>query len=205
MHGRLYFPSEFRMRRSEMMQDHFLQYLDRVTTPERKLAFQNAYQTLSQLGIADHVFWIDQMMEQDDLGDASDLLLEVENMLNGAMHSLLTQFGVIVDFDCPMAMSADMMMAILRLDNWEDPAVILATAEMDETPEVTLAALMAITGTKQEAEYLPHLTRVHLSLINRVAAVNQTSEDAALPTREEHERAQTRLDAYFAAYSAPIL
>lgn len=188
-----------------MVQDPFLQFLNSVTTVERKLAFQNAYQVLLQVGLRDHVFQIDQMMESDEDTDTGDFLNAVESLLNGAIFSIVMQFGVRLDDACPMAMSAEILQGLLALDNWSDPEALSTAAEIDETPEVALAAMLAIVGAHHEADYLPHLTSVSLNLINRIDEINQTFAAGALPTPEEHTRAHERLAAFFATYSAPIL
>jgi hypothetical protein len=188
-----------------MEQGHFLKYLDQVTSPERKLVFQNAMDALTQAGIQDHSFWVDQMMEQDDLGDATDFLRDVEEMLKGAIASLMLRFGVRLDDSCPLALSTDILQAISRMDNWDDKAALSNLAELDETPEVILAEMLQVTGTRHSNDYLPHLFYVSQALIDRIDQLNATVWDAALPSREDHERAQSRLVAFFAGYSAPIL
>lgn len=188
-----------------MDQGHFLTYLEGVTTPERKLTFQNACKALTQVGISDHEFWIDQMMEQDDLGDATDFCRDVEDLLNGAIHSVVMQFGVRLDDDCTTAMSTDILMALQAMDNWEDKSALSDLAEMDDTPESILSMMLAVTGTHHDTDYIHHLTYVSQSLIDRIDQLNVASDESLMPTREEHERAQTRLRAYFATYSAPIL
>jgi hypothetical protein len=188
-----------------MEQDHFLKYLDQVTSPERKLVFQDAIQALKQAGILDHVFWIDQMMEQDDLGDATDFLRDVEDMLRGAIASLMLRFGVRLDDQCPLVLSTDILKAIAAMDNWDDKAALSNLAELNEPPEAILSEMLQVTGSHHSAVYLPHLFYVSQNLIDRIDRLNAANWDAALPSREEHERAQTRLSAFYAGYSAPIL
>lgn len=187
------------------MQDHFSKYLDQTATPERKLLLQNAIETLSQAGREDHVFFIDQMMEEEDVGDAGDFLLRVHVMLNQANHVMLKQFGVTLDDDCELDMSTDILKGILSMDNWSDPASISKQCESTETSEVVLATLLELVGAYHESDYLPHLERVSGDLIDRIDTLNQTFDDSALPSEEERERAQRRVEAFFARYSAPIL
>jgi hypothetical protein len=188
-----------------MDQGHFLTYLDGITTPARKLTMQNACKALTAIGVRDHEFWIDQMMEQDDLGDATDFLRDVEDLLCGAIHSVVMQFGARLDDECSTAMSTDILMALQAMDNWEDKSALSNLAEMDDTPESILSMMLAVTGTHHDTDYITHLTYVSQSLIDRIDLVNQNNDQSAMPTREEHERAQTRLRTYFATYSAPIL
>lgn len=188
-----------------MDQGHFLTYLDGVTTPERKLTFQNACKALTRIGVKDHEFWIDQMMEQDDLGDATDFLRAVDDLLNGAIHSVVMQFGIRLDDDCSTALSTDILTALQAMDNWEDKSALSNLAELDDTPESILSMMLAVTGTHHDTDYIHHLTYVSQSLIDRIDQLNVSNDEALMPTREEHERAQTRLRTYFATYSAPIL
>jgi len=188
-----------------MLRDPFLQFLDRATTAERKLVFQNAYLILAHAGLRDHVFWIDQMMESDEETDTSSFLFTIETLLNGAIHDTVLQFGVRLDDACPLAMSTEILQGILAMDNWDDAEALSNAAEIDESSEVALAAMLAIVGAHHEADYLPHLTSVSLNLINRIDAVNQTTYAGVLPTTEEHARAHERLTMFFATYSAPIL
>lgn len=188
-----------------MDQGHFLTYLDGITTPERKLTFQTACRALTHIGVRDHEFWIDQMMEQDDLGDATDFLRAVEDLLNGAIHSVVMQFGVRLDDDCQMALSTDILTALQAMDNWEDKSALSNLAELDDTPESILSMMLAVTGTHPDTDYIHHLTYVSQALIDRIDQLNASTDESAMPSREEHERAQARLRAYFTTYSAPIL
>jgi hypothetical protein len=188
-----------------MVQGHFLTYLDGITTPERKLTIQNACLALTQLGVKDHEFWIDQMMEQDDLGDATDFLRDVDDMLCGAIHAVVLQFGVRLDDNCDTAMSADILMALKAMDNWQDKAALSNLAELDDTPESILSMMLAVTGQHHDTDYIHHLSYVSQSLIDRIDQLNESNDGSMLPTAEEHSRAQDRLRAYFASYSAPIL
>lgn len=188
-----------------MIEDHFLTYLDQVTTVERKLVFQNAIETLTAAGIAGHEFQIDQMMESDDLGDASDFLLEVEVMLNTTIHLILKQFGVSLDDECPLPMATDILKALLAMDNWSDPASLSSACEAHETSEEILATLLDLTGNHRETDYIVHLAHVTPELIQRIDDVNHVIPENALPTLEERDRAIDRLKAFFAHYNAPIL
>ena len=188
-----------------MTNNHFLVYLDQVATPERKLVFQEAIETLTAAGIHGHEFQIDEMMELDDLGDNAEFLLQIEATLSTIYHGLLQQFGVTVDENCDLAMATDILKALLAMDNWSDPASLSDACESQESAEATLAELLELTGSKHAGDYLPHLDRVSPDLIQRIDDTNHLYPESALPSSEEHTRAVDRLTAFFARYSAPIL
>lgn len=189
-----------------MEEEHFVNYLGQITTQERKLVFRNAIEVLTRSGLKDHSFWIDQLMEEADPGDTSDWLLSIEEMLNGAIHSLLEQFGIKLDANCSLEMSTQIFSAILTMDNWSDKTTLSSLAEMDETAEVILAEMIATITSNDAAVYLPHLTFVDRSLIDRIDEVCGNSVyPGQMPTAEEEERARHRVAIYFQTYSAPIL
>ncbi len=183
----------------------FLTFLDTCVSAERKLVFQDALNTLAQANLHDAMFYIDQMMEQDDMDDTSAFLDTIEHMLMNVMHAALSSFGILVDDHASLALLTDMFKAILAMDNWSDPAALSTVCESDEGVEEILATLMAVTGSLHESDYLTHLMRVSPDLIERIDTLNQTFTDSALPTAEERSRAQRRTETYLATYSAPIL
>lgn len=188
-----------------MTNNHFLVYLDQVATPERKLVFQEAIETLTAAGIRGHEFQIDEMMELDDLGDNAEFLLQIEATLSTIYHGILQQFGVTLDDACDLAMATDILKALLAMDNWSDPASLSDACESQESSEAILAELLELTGNKHAGDYLPHLVRVSSDLIQRIDDANHLYPESALPSSEEHTRAVDRLTAFFARYSAPIL
>lgn len=186
------------------MQDHFLQYLDQVASQEAKLMYQDAIETLTKAGLADHIYFIDQMMETDE-SDAGTFLVKVDALLNETIHALMLRFGVTVDTDCPLAVSTDLLKGTLAMDNWSDPAALAGACDTSEGTEAAFATLLSLVTARHDSEYLPYLLRVNPNLIDRIDALNQTYQPEALPTDEERQRAQRRLEVYFAAHDAPIL
>lgn len=187
------------------MQDHFLQYLDQTVPPEGKLLYQEAIETLIKAGIQDHVFLIDQMMEQDDLGDAGSFILRVNALLVEAIHSLMLLFGVTLAPECPLDICTDILKGTLAMDNWSDPQSLAGACDTSEGTESAFATLLGLVTQRHETDYLPQLQRVSPSMIDRIDALNQSFHEDALPSDEERMRAQARLNTFFAHCSAPIL
>lgn len=186
------------------MQDHFLQYLDQTVPVEAKLLYQEAMETLTAAGIQDHVYYIDQLMERDDL-DANSFLVQVDALLTEAIHALMLQFGVSLDQACTLGVSTDVLKGTLAMDNWSDPASLAGACDTSEGTEAAFATLLALVTQRHETDYLPHLLRVSPDTIDRIDALNQSFHVDALPSSEENQRAQRRLTAFLAKYAAPIL
>lgn len=184
--------------------NHFLNYLDLVAPPERKLLFENALEALQSAGIDDAQFLIDQMMESSRYGSSDDFLAEVHELLRGTIHSLLIRFGIGVEPDTELAISTDMLVGVLALDKWDDNETLAATCESSDDPAEVLSSLLGIVTTRHEDEYLRVLVHVNGALIDRVEEVNSKTYQDLLPTDAERSLALRRLDLFAQTHQAPI-
>lgn len=188
-----------------MQTNEFLNYLNDVVTPERKLVFQGAIETLIAAGNRDVEYYIDQTTQQEDLGETNDFLDEIEQLLAGALFGVISNFGVTLEPGTPMVIATDVLRGLRALGNWGEPGAIAAVCEQNESPEAILADLLALVGRFHSVEFLPHLTRVSEALIERIDALNPDLDPGVLPSEEERRRAVDRTRRYMEKATAPIL
>lgn len=179
-------------------------YLENVVSQERKLVMVEAMRALTHLGIQDHAFLLNQIMEsQEEETDA--VLAQMDILLQNALHDCLRNFGVEIDPTAPMAIRTAMLNGLQSLDNWSDPEAIQSLCDTDDDAEGILASLLELVTETSHAEYALYLVRVSPSLIDRIDDVHQRYLPEAMPSSEEHDRALARTQKLLAKTPVPIL
>lgn len=187
-----------------MDNEPIVKYLDTVVTPERKLVVVEAMRSLTRLGIQDHAFYVNEILESPE--EENDVILSrIDVLLQNAIHDSLRNFGIEIDPTTPLKMRTDILNGVLSLDDWSDPEAIQQLCDADDEPEGILATLLELVTQTSHAEYVLYLRRVSPAFIERVDDVHHRYLPEAMPSTEEHDRAKVRTERFLAQQNAPIL
>lgn len=156
-------------------------FLDNRATPDQKAVMMRACRVLLDAGYTDHEAFLEQEVITSGIQEEDLYLSLMVEYVTPLYRKQLQMFGIVVSLEAEQPILSSMLEAVLRLDNWDDPAAINALADHDEDPAQTLADLLSIVGQDSTEDYLAALDDVSSDLIQRIADVTaqqlETDED----------------------------
>lgn len=187
-----------------MDNEPIVKYLDMVVTPEHKLVLVEAMRSLTRLGLQDHAFFLNEILESQE--EENDVVIaRIDDLLQNAIHDSLRNFGIEIDPTTPLKLRTDILNGVLSLDDWSDPEAIQQLCDADDEADGILASLLELVTQTSHAEYALYLRRVSPNLIERIDDVHQRYLPDAMPSMEEHNRAKMRTERFLAQQTSPIL
>lgn len=172
-------------------------YLDVTATPEQKATCLQACKVLSDAGLSDHEFLINQELEIADQSSGDFLINLVESILKPTCRNQLKEFGVTVNIEATLAHCADVLNGICVLDNYDDLATVYAYCETVEGPVAALADILPLVGGFKSDDYLTFIDDVTPELIDRIASMyeNVPAVDE-IPVDLTVDRARQRINRF---------
>lgn len=144
-------------------------YLENAVTPERRVVFLNACQTLVDNEVIEHAFVIDQQLAMIDNLDNDTVLGGISEYLLTKYRDLLGEFGIAVDDDITLAQITDLFTALMCVEHYENRESIQTCCDDAEGPEEALADILQLTGASHATDYLQWLESVAPELIEKIA------------------------------------
>ena len=175
------------------MFDFLSAYLDAVVTPERRRVILEACNALTNAGIDEHEFAIDQQIESADEVGNDVVLANIETMLTVTLGQVIGGFGVRLEDEVLLVQAVDVLNSLLLIENYEDKASVAGYLETDDGAAAALADVLALMGQYQSAEYITFFRHVSPDLIDRISEQCTKNVDLRPDRLPEHDRATNRL------------
>lgn len=187
-----------------MVSNEFLEFIGAFATPERTQVFRSAITLLFKLGNSNIEDALDQLLNEPDHGSEDAFLATADAILTGAVTATLSLFGVTVVPDTPLKPCSDLLEALTRMEDWEEPGSLLAKASVDESPEAVLCDLCEYVGCGDSSELIDQVERVSPSLIERLECVLKERIARASGPDAVAQRATRRVSIYLTMAKPPI-
>jgi hypothetical protein len=181
-------------------------YLEVTATPEQKTSCLEACRVLSDAGITDHEFLIEQELAIADLQSSDFAINLIEGILKPVYVNQLNEFGVTLNASAELPHYVDVFRGLVNTDNYEDTATLYTLCDSSEGVAAALADILALMGAYKAVDYLTWIDHVDEALIDKIAGLHEDdsavepnpSEDAVMLARMRYERlvqcAETALD-----------
>lgn len=161
-------------------------YLKGVITPEAAAVFIDAANLLTAIDDPRHETAIDQILSLVDDAEDATTIMNIEQVLTQLLLSHLQDHGITI-IEPNLAVLTSMVEAIVSLDQYGDPLLIVQSCDAGESPEVILSEILALKTQYGWADYLGIIGSVNQSLITRIRDNAQTQADNLDQENEEPE------------------
>lgn len=167
------------------MLDLLSDYLDVATSPEEKLVIERALNVLDKMGLEDYEYVFEDMIGTVDEVDADKTMDEVRTYVTSLMFTVLKQHSIEIEAEASMAMLADLIQALLDLDNHEERESLMAIVNQDNiSTNEMFAELVAMVTKYTTDDILQIVSTVSSTFLDRIRT-NQNvveHEEVELPT-----------------------
>lgn len=175
-------------------------YLDVTATPEQRTTCLQACKVLSDIGLSDHEFQINQELEISDQSSGDFLINLVEGILKPIYRNQLKEFGITLNEDTTLEQYVDVLNGVSKIDNYDDLATVYTYCDSSDGPVAALADILPLVGRYKSDDYLSFIDNVSEDLIDRIASLYEdTSEVDPIPEPITVARARIRFTRFLAS------
>ena len=148
------------------MFDKLENLLQQWLSVERRELILNAFQTLHDIGHEPAWGEISQYLEYATDDPLSVIIDTIETVLQVGLDCVLSAHAITVDG--PIAVKTTIIRALLALQNYDDPVMIVSITEDSTDPINTMANLLELVTGESWVNYIDHLCIVSPTLITMI-------------------------------------
>lgn len=168
----------------ELLSDH----LKQAAPPEQYNEFQVLCDALDKIGLEGYEDAIEQIILEEDMVDAGDVLFQLTNLLRAHAHQVLRMHAISFTEDASLGMLGEVINGIVDLPDHEERKHIVAIAEADSNIRERFCDLMAIVTSYQQDVLLHYVVSVSPSFMTKIVDLAEEEMDEAVFAVQRQEK-----------------
>jgi len=172
-------------------------YLKQAAPPEQRNEYQVICDALDKIGLEGYEDAIEQIILEEGMVDAGDVMFQLNNLLRAHGHQVLRMHAITFTEETSLKMLGDIISGIVDLPDHEERKHIVAIAQADSNIRERFCDLMAIVAPYQQDVLLHYVVSVSPSFMAKIVDLAEEEMDEALFDVDRQEKI-----ALFQTYSA---